>query len=841
MTARTGPPALVVAVLLWAAVAAVPVAAQPAGRYAGRALADVLRDLQARGLEIVFSTALVRPDMRVATEPRASTPRKVLDEVVAPHGLRVESGPKGLLLIVRARRGSRDGPAPPAATGAIAGRVVDKRTGAPLPGVTVTVQGTSLTTVTAADGGFRIADVPAEPHWLFVSLVGFGLARPVVNVEAGGESRVEVALADGVGVFTDQVTVVADRFRPADPATPSLATLTNADLQDLRGVLADDPLRAVQALPAAASGDDFRSEFSVRGSPFRHIGLSVDDVPVGWLVHLTHGLQDTGSVSIVNGDLIESATLASGPYAMRRAGRLGAWLSFDVREGSRATTGGQLAVSGTTSSFSMNGPIGSTQRGSWIASGRASYLQWLIKRLDPEAGATFGFSDVAAKAVYDVTPAQQVQGLLLAGRSRLEEQEDAPSPNSVLEAAANTGVGVVGWRSTYSRGTVTQRLAIRGGTFGNTGAYGQSLGSGHASGVSYLADLVADVGRGLSLRTGVETGRTREALALRQFSLSAPGVPGLRSEDAVRETVRTTYAYAGLGWQRGNAVVDAGAGVTDSSAISTRPVSAWAIGAAPMAGKFMLRAGARLAWQVPDAEQIGHAGGALAPERAVSIDLGIEHRLSDSVRWQATWFTREERDGLRLHGDEPRLLGGAVVPTDPAPRWHNALSTRARGVEFTLQRRAPTGLAGWVGYAFGRARAFDARTGETFWADFDQRHALTLYGIWRATPKTSVSGKLRVGSNFPLPGYFAGDVDTLALAAARNVVRLPAYARLDVRVNRVVTYQRRRLTLFVEVLNALARRNVGPTDGSVRTDGTLRGFTESLFPFVPSIGFVFEF
>jgi hypothetical protein len=104
-----------------------------------------------------------------------------------------------------------------------------------------------------------------------------------------------------------------------------------------------------------------------------------------------------------------------------------------------------------------------------------------------------------------------------------------------------------------------------------------------------------------------------------------------------------------------------------------------------------------------------------------------------------------------------------------------------------------------------------------------------------------VSGKLRVGSNFPLPGYFAGDVDTLALAAARNVVRLPAYARLDVRVNRVVTYQRRRLTLFVEVLNALARRNVGPTDGSVRTDGTLRGFTESLFPFVPSIGFVFEF
>jgi hypothetical protein len=82
-----------------------PVVAPPAaGRYAGRSLADVLRDLQSLGLKVVFSSELVRPDMRVATEPASTTPRKILDEVLEPHGLRAAAGPKDTWLVVRARR-----------------------------------------------------------------------------------------------------------------------------------------------------------------------------------------------------------------------------------------------------------------------------------------------------------------------------------------------------------------------------------------------------------------------------------------------------------------------------------------------------------------------------------------------------------------------------------------------------------------------------------------------------------------------------------------------------------------------------------------------------------------
>jgi len=71
-------------------------------QYAGRPLGDVLRELQATGLNIVFSSEIVRPAMKILTEPKAVQPRMILDEILRPHGLQVRSGPGGALLVVPA-------------------------------------------------------------------------------------------------------------------------------------------------------------------------------------------------------------------------------------------------------------------------------------------------------------------------------------------------------------------------------------------------------------------------------------------------------------------------------------------------------------------------------------------------------------------------------------------------------------------------------------------------------------------------------------------------------------------------------------------------------------------
>ncbi|HKR66011.1 MAG TPA: hypothetical protein VJZ00_19925, partial [Thermoanaerobaculia bacterium] len=93
---------------------AITVAAQQP-RYAGQPLANALRDLQARGLRLIYSDDVVRADMIVKREPRAKEPRRILDELLREHHLRAKNGPGDSLLIVREETKRESPPAPKAA------------------------------------------------------------------------------------------------------------------------------------------------------------------------------------------------------------------------------------------------------------------------------------------------------------------------------------------------------------------------------------------------------------------------------------------------------------------------------------------------------------------------------------------------------------------------------------------------------------------------------------------------------------------------------------------------------------------------------------------------------
>jgi hypothetical protein len=76
-------------------------AAAAQARYAGRPLAEALHDLESKGLRLIYSNDVVRPEMIVRTEPRATAPRSILDELLREHHLRATDGPQGTILIVR--------------------------------------------------------------------------------------------------------------------------------------------------------------------------------------------------------------------------------------------------------------------------------------------------------------------------------------------------------------------------------------------------------------------------------------------------------------------------------------------------------------------------------------------------------------------------------------------------------------------------------------------------------------------------------------------------------------------------------------------------------------------
>jgi hypothetical protein len=72
-----------------------------AAEYRGMAVEDVLERMREGGLELLYSSDLIKPWMRVDQEPRAIEPRALLAEILAPHGITVETGPQDRLMLVR--------------------------------------------------------------------------------------------------------------------------------------------------------------------------------------------------------------------------------------------------------------------------------------------------------------------------------------------------------------------------------------------------------------------------------------------------------------------------------------------------------------------------------------------------------------------------------------------------------------------------------------------------------------------------------------------------------------------------------------------------------------------
>ncbi|AIZ63658.1 membrane protein [Hymenobacter sp. DG25B] len=102
-----------------------------------------------------------------------------------------------------------------AQTGSISGRVVDEKAQG-LPGVTVLIEGTSLGTSTNSDGQFSIQNIPAGPHVVIASFVGFTTTRRNVTVQAGQNSALDVNLAENTTLLNEAVVIGYGTARKQD-------------------------------------------------------------------------------------------------------------------------------------------------------------------------------------------------------------------------------------------------------------------------------------------------------------------------------------------------------------------------------------------------------------------------------------------------------------------------------------------------------------------------------------------------------------------------------------------------------------------------------------------------
>ncbi len=696
----------------------------------------------------------------------------------------------------------------------------------------------TLAAKTDREGRFTISLESGEPR-LRATLIGY---RPLtLTARAGVE--LEMALQPDTLRQSDSIEVTAGPFAADRDLAAGLA---GSELRNLAGVLADDPLRAVQSMPGVASSDDFRAQFSIRGAGFNRIGVYLDGILIHTPFHTVQGEPTSASLSVIQGELLESANIYTGPLPPAYGDRTAGALDFRTREGDAHRRSVRLTAGASNAGVSAEGPLG--KRATWLVAARKSYLQYIINRTADEPSLGFAFWDVQGKLAYTLTPRHQLSLTAIDGHSGLERDPNLVrlGLNAISQSVYHYTLTYLGWRYTAGSLLLTQRAAWLNERYDNDnlnrtrlqqGRYGEAIWNG-------------DAAKSWSPRLVTEGGWTVRRLRDRAFA-DLIGAAASRRIDEYSGAGTRSGAYLQQAWSLTPRVQLRFGGRHDRHTVNSRGI--W-LGHAGLTVPAWRGARWQLTWsqtaQYPELQQFQSRGGSrqLDPERSTQAQLGLDQSLGERSRIRVELYDRQDRRLLFLPFAEPRLLSGNRVYSPPlVTPWENSVRGYARGGQVFFQRRSANGFTGWLSYGYNRSRLRDARTGLAFDADFETRHLVQLFGSQRLRPTVNLSAKLVYGSGTPIRGFYeqrgSPSLTDVFLSQSRNLLRLPDYQRTDVRVNKLFVRKRYQLTLFAEVINLTNRRNLRLDDfgGFDFRTGRARIQLERSFPILPSAGIVVDF
>lgn len=289
--------------------------------------------------------------------------------------------------------------------------VVTDDSGEPVVGVTVADTVSRRGTATNSAGYFSLR-VPGGRQVLRFSHVSYG--RVVMPLAAVRDSSLAVSLAPR---SADEVTITAEALALRPLSQMSLTQLPMTVVKQLPALMGErDVLKVLALTPGVTTGTEGTSGLLVRGgTPDQNLML-LDGAPVYNASHLF------GFLSVFNPDAIKDVALYKGGFPARYGGRLSSVLDITLREGATSEHRGEAGIGLLASRLLFEGPIGKQKKGSYLISGRASYLGVLLlplRVLYNEGSVTtyvnYWMSDLNAKVNYATGPRSRLSFSIYGG------------------------------------------------------------------------------------------------------------------------------------------------------------------------------------------------------------------------------------------------------------------------------------------------------------------------------------------------------------------------------------------------------------------------------------------
>ena len=271
--------------------------------------------------------------------------------------------------------------------GRLSGVVVDKLTQKILPNVSVSIEGIAKGVIADTNGIFRITGIPLKTYNIIFSLVGYKkqiLFNVVIN--AGNENNFNIELEQSGGALTEVLVKTNKRTaRAATLETPlSVQRLTTEEIKSNPGGNFDIS-KVIQSLPGVgggAGGGGFRNDIIIRGGAPSENVFYLDGIEMPVINHFQTQGSAGGPQGILNVSFIEDVKLSSSAFDARYDNALSSVFQFKQKTGNRNKLQGNIRLSATELSGTLEGPLSKDKKTTFLASIRRSYLQLLFTAID---------------------------------------------------------------------------------------------------------------------------------------------------------------------------------------------------------------------------------------------------------------------------------------------------------------------------------------------------------------------------------------------------------------------------------------------------------------------------
>ena len=284
-----------------------------------------------------------------------------------------------MLLLIPAVAGAQTNQA----TQTIRGQVCDVASGEPMIGVTITVEnGSTMATVSDADGNFEIKNVPVGRHSVRASYIGY---EPVLLkeqlVSSGKELVLTLRMRESVSELGE--VVVKPRVNKQQPlnemAQVGARMFSVEEASRYAGGMAD-PARTASMFAGVATGGATNG-ISIHGNSPQMLQWRVEGVEVPNPNHFAEITEAGGGVfTSLNGTVLANSDFLTGAMPAEYGNALSGAFDMKMRVGNNTKYEHAVQVGTLGVDFASEGPLGKNTKASYLVNYRYSFLE-IAKKL----------------------------------------------------------------------------------------------------------------------------------------------------------------------------------------------------------------------------------------------------------------------------------------------------------------------------------------------------------------------------------------------------------------------------------------------------------------------------